>query len=101
MYRVCEQVTPVIEEGEEDHMQRGGKQRKTMASEREKSKVKMDVENSTEAMEDCKVLDSVTGPSRIISLSQAALLKIDEKAPMCIRQLMTRLVTSEGCLVSL
>ena len=76
MYRVCEQ------EGEAEHMQRGDKQRKTMASEREKSKVKPDVENSTESMEDCKALDSVTGPSRIISLSQAALLKIFEKEPM-------------------
>ena len=84
MYRVCEQVTPVAEEGEEEHMQRGDKQRKTMPSETEKPKIKSDVENSTESMEDCKALDSVTGPSRIISLSQAALLKIDEKAPMLV-----------------
>lgn len=83
------QVVLGAEQGEDEHVQWGAKQRRTNGSKREKSSIKPDVENSAVSMEDCKVLDSVSGPPRIITRSRAAslkmnLLKIDENEPILV-----------------
>jgi cyclin B len=83
------QVAPEAGEGEQEHVQWGAKQRRAMPSKREKFNIKPDVENYAVSMENCKVLDSVSGPPRIVTRSLAAslkmnLLKIDENEPILV-----------------
>ena len=89
VYCVSKQAVLGAEQGEDKHVQWGAKQRRTNGSKREKSSIKPDVENSAVSMEDCKVLDSVSGPPRIITRSRAVplkinLLKIDENEPILV-----------------
>ena len=74
---VCNQVAPVAEQ----HVQWGSQQRRRMPSKKEKPNINPHVEKS---MEDCYVLASVSGPSRIITRPRTALLKIDENEPVLV-----------------
>jgi len=76
MYCVCNQVA----QSEEKRVQWGAKQRRSMACKSEKPKIKPDVGNSAESMEDCEIIDS----PRIITRSPVVLLKIDENEAMLV-----------------